>query len=592
MRRMRRSIQWPVVGAFALAAFLLGFVGFSRFFSALGEPRSPWDVLYLTLQLFVLESGSVWGPVPWELQVGRLLAPAVAGYAAVGALALLFREQFHRLRGRFFRRHVIICALGRKGFLLTKSLRARGERVIVIEEDAENDRMETAREHGAIVLVGDARDPRMLQKAGAIRARHLVSVSGEDGVNAEVAVQARSLVSGRRTSPLHCLVHVVDSDLCNLLRMQEIGRRKEGPFCLDFFNVFEGGARALLKEFPIQEHPEDPSVSECRMVVVGLGRFGENLIQQAARQWRREREETKIALSVVVVDQDATARVDALLGRYPWLAQICRFEAVNVSTESRTFAEAPFLFDDQGAPMMSFVFICVDDDSRGISAGLTLHRRLKHTGIPIVVRTAHGQGLASLLREDRIHAGEYSNLYAFGLLEHTCNPDLLFAGANEVLARAMHEDYVEDQDRLGQTPETNPVMVPWEDLGDGARESNRAQAAHIGVKLAAVGCDLSPLVDWDAERFAFDPGELELLARMEHDRWVEERRRDGWKLGPRKSDKKTSPHLIPWEDLGEETRELDRSFIRGLPRFLARAGFQIVRVRRSPSGVGQNPQGS
>ena len=588
---MRRSIQWPLVGAFALAAFLLGFVGFSRFFSAIGEPRSSWDVFYLTLQLFVLESGSVWGPVPWELQVGRLLAPAVAGYAVVGALALLFREQFHRLKGRFFRGHVIICSLGRKGFLLTRSLRARGERVIVIEEDAENDRMETAREHGAVVLVGDARDPRMLQRAGAIRARHLVSVSSEDGVNAEVAVQARALVSGRRTSPLRCLVHVVDPDLCNLLRMQEIGRGREGPFCLDFFNVFEGGARALLKEFPIHQHPEDPSVPDGHMVVLGLGRFGENLIQQAARQWRMEREDTGTALSVMVVDQDATALVDALLARSPWLAQVCQLEAENVSFESRTFAEAPFFFDDQGAPKVSFVFICVDDDAKGISAGLILHRRLKHTGIPIVVRTAHGEGLASLLREDRIQAGEYSNLHTFGLLERTCNPDLLFAGANEALARAMHEDYVRNQERLGQTPETNPVMVPWEDLGDGERESNRAQAAHIGVKLAAVGCDLGPLVDWDEKRFAFEPGELELLARMEHDRWVEERRRDGWRLGPRNAERKTSPHLVSWEDLSEEARELDRSFIRGLPRFLAQAGFRIVRVRRSPRGVGQNTEG-
>jgi hypothetical protein len=149
MGRVWRRIQWPLAACLAVAALVLGFVGFTRFFAALGEPRSGWDILYLTIQLFVLESGSVFGPVPWELQVARLLAPGVAGYATLGALGILFRDQFERFRVRFFRGHVVICALGRKGLLLAKSLRERGDRVVVVEEDAENDLIRTVREYRA-----------------------------------------------------------------------------------------------------------------------------------------------------------------------------------------------------------------------------------------------------------------------------------------------------------------------------------------------------------------------------------------------------------------------------------------------------------
>ena len=60
--------------------------------------------------------------------------------------------------------------------------------------------------------------------------------------------------------------------------------------------------------------------------------------------------------------------------------------------------------------------------------------------------------------------------------------------------------------------------------------------------------------------------------------WVEERKQAGWTRGPKDLEKKTSPHLVRWNQLDEDTREIDRVFIRGLPRFLARAGFQIVRV--------------
>ena len=83
MRPTRAYLQWILVALLGLAAFVLGVVGFTGFFAALGEPRSFWDVLYLTLQLFILESGSVSGPVPWELEVARLLAPTVAAYTAV-----------------------------------------------------------------------------------------------------------------------------------------------------------------------------------------------------------------------------------------------------------------------------------------------------------------------------------------------------------------------------------------------------------------------------------------------------------------------------------------------------------------------------
>ena len=66
------------------------------------------------------------------------------------------------------------------------------------------------------------------------------------------------------------------------------------------------------------------------------------------------------------------------------------------------------------------------------------------------------------------------------------------------------------------------------------------------------------------------------MAKMEHERWVKERLRDGWKFGPKKDiEEKVSPHLIPWNQLSDEIKEYDRVFIRKLPAFLAQNGFQI-----------------
>jgi len=591
MRRFWSGFRWPLVALVALLAFGLGFVGFTEFFLTTGEHRSPWDALYLTLQLFTLESGSISGPIPWQLQVARLLAPVVAGFAAFGALAVLFREHFDRFRTRFFRNHTVICALGRKGLLLAKSLRQRGDQVVIVEEDAENDLIDTARGYGAVVLLGDAREPQILEKAGVTRASHLVAVSGDDGVNAEVAVSARVLAAGRRGTSLSCLAHIVDPHLCTLLRMQEIGRKRTDPLRLEFFNVFESGARSLLGDYPVTGPGPEGGAPVGHVVVIGLGRFGENLVLQAARQWHGEFPDANRKIRITVVDHSADSLTAALAVRYPWLREACELTPVEVDFKAGEFTDLSFLFDAQGSLDVTTIYVCVDGDSKGISIALSLHRHVKDRRIPIVVRMVHGAGLASLFSEDRSGEEEFAGLHAFGLLDRMCNPDLLLAGDREVIARAMHEEYVRNQQAKddgdeAQTALPQPALAPWDQLSDDLKESNRAQAAHVGIKLAAVGCELSPLTAWDAEHFTFVPSELEKLAQMEHERFVEERIGAGWRIGTRDPDRKRSPYLVPWIDLEEEVRDLDRLFIRGLPKFLARTGFQIVRVA---GGDGEDP---
>jgi hypothetical protein len=65
---------------------------------------------------------------------------------------------------------------------------------------------------------------------------------------------------------------------------------------------------------------------------------------------------------------------------------------------------------------------------------------------------------------------------------------------------------------------------------------------------------------------------------MEHLRWVEDRLRQGWRLGPRRDVAgKRSPYLVPWDELSEEVRDLDRDSVRAIPRLVAELGLSIFR---------------
>ena len=70
-----------------------------------------------------------------------------------------------------------------------------------------------------------------------------------------------------------------------------------------------------------------------------------------------------------------------------------------------------------------------------------------------------------------------------------------------------------------------------------------------------------------------------VVAMLEHERWMKERQAAGWVLGPKDPERNISPYLVPWSELDEGIKEYDGLFIRGLPRFLARAGLQILRLQ-------------
>jgi hypothetical protein len=532
VQRWWQDYQWFLFGGVWLATLYLGYVGFAKHAAVQGESSSPLDLLYLTLQLISISSGAVSGPLSWELEVARLLIPALTVYTAARAFAALFRQQVQLARLWFLRDHVVICGASRKGFLLMKGFRERGDKVVIIERDEDNELLEQCWAQGAVVLNGDATDMALLRQAAVHRARCLISVCGDGGVNAKVAVRAQELAVDRERGVLTCIIHIVDPQLCDLLREREIGIEKVSRFRLELFNVFDRGARLLLQEIPAFDTADEERICPPHLLVVGLGRLGESLVVHAAKRWQEKCLSPDQRLRITVIDREADWKCESLDVRYPKLATVCDLVPRQMDIRSPEFQRAEFLYDSQHLCDIDWICICLDDDSLGLHTGLTLLRQIRQHKIPIVVRMVEDAGLATLLRGGYDSKGALENLHAFGLLDRTCTPDLVLGGTHEILARAVHEEYVRHQDQLGQTPQTNPLMVPWDSLPESKRESNRRQVDHIGTKLEAIGCGITSLTDWDAASFQFAPDETELMARMEHERWCEELRRDGWTYAP------------------------------------------------------------
>jgi ppGpp synthetase/RelA/SpoT-type nucleotidyltranferase len=144
----------------------------------------------------------------------------------------------------------------------------------------------------------------------------------------------------------------------------------------------------------------------------------------------------------------------------------------------------------------------------------------------------------------------------------------------EALAKAMHEEYrsKEKKSRL----ENDPVLAEWDELREDYRASNFSHIDHIEDKLKTIGMMIRKVEHGSSRLVQFTDSQLELLSEMEHGRWNVERLKSGWRLGAKNAEEKTTPYLVPWNELSEKIRDYDRDFVRTIPERLALVGYEIV----------------
>ncbi len=104
--------------------------------------------------------------------------------------------------------------------------------------------------------------------------------------------------------------------------------------------------------------------------------------------------------------------------------------------------------------------------------------------------------------------------------------------------------------------------------------SNMRQARNISDKLESVGLHLRKKTELGGlDRI---PEELvDILAEMEHEEWIASRTASGWIPGDKDTEAKRSPHLVPYDQLSEEIREIDRESIRIIPKLVHMIGMEV-----------------
>jgi len=549
--------RWLVVLVIAAVALILGYLGLDEYLSrhpTLPYGRGRLDILFYDLQLYVLNSGPAEGagPFPVTLGIARFLAPATTAVATVEAVRLLLSEQLRHWSSAYASRHAIVTGDGPIAVELARRLRAEYHKVVLVS--ATPAAAEQVRAHRLLDVSGDPTDAITLRAAGLRHANVLYACAELSTTNAATALRARE-ISQAYGRPLSVFAQVRDAEISTALTARRIGVKDDSSFRLDFFAVEDTAARVLLDKHPLAPDGTRPA----QVVIVGFGRLGRAVLHEIAR-----RPHPAGSLLQVSIRGEGIEALPHFLDRFPVVGRNCEV----------TCDDAPQqLPRDEPA----LTFICLPNNDDALNAGLAAAHAMTNRSDHVVICMSEPSPFGAVLSSQKALLDDAEGrLTIFEVIEEACVPERIREDLIDQLARAIHQAYVKSCEARGESLLVNPSMKKWEDLPDHLKQANLAQAADIGIKLDTIGCVVVPESATNPH-FAFSDAETELLAKLEHERWVEERKGQGIVYG-RVREGNQHPDLVDWQYLSEIAQNKDRAAIRELPTILWQAGFQILRL--------------
>lgn len=171
----------------------------------------------------------------------------------------------------------------------------------------------------------------------------------------------------------------------------------------------------------------------------------------------------------------------------------------------------------------------------------------------------------------------------FGAMTDVIHAAGIMSETADKAERDWHEAY------LALKP-TSLAAVPWDQLNEDYRLSNRRAVAHTYAKLYDAGFDLRGWLavanPWEelpalalGEALYRNEAELTRLAELEHERWNADRRLLGWRFAATKdADRKMHPCLVDFTTLPADIQQYDIELIQNLNKILPRKKAGMKRL--------------
>jgi TrkA-N domain len=464
---IRELDRWSglVILLLGLAVLFCGSIGFGE--THQGTIDSIPVALYETIQLFALSPDPIdLNKSPW-LKVAMVCATLLVVTVAAKGIGLLFHQSCVDIQLRLTSGHIVILGLGRIGRQLIEDLVKLGDKrtIVVVEPDEHNSNVPWVRDHGAIVLIGDATKWDSLQAAQVQKADEVFVVTGSDECNIESVIEIRDILKrngrtdwiGRPRKVLRCHVHILDRDIAEIVRAKsnaleepakadEIAASNDAALIdVEVFNALERTTRRLLEEIATSTFGGQlmrPVADDefAHFIVLGFGEFGQTLALKLAELAHFENCKR---IRMTILDHEIKQKSNSFIARHPkfgppfgaienwqfkpncddWsersygpadtvepkkdcegIEYVCNAQYMEYieAIDPKFLAGVDRSIQEQGAKPV--ILVCFEDDRQNFSIGERLLDRVKtfERGCPIFVWIPRQRELSKLLSDQKV----------------------------------------------------------------------------------------------------------------------------------------------------------------------------------------------
>ncbi|MEH6625039.1 MAG: RyR domain-containing protein [Motiliproteus sp.] len=374
----------------------------------------------------------------------------------------------------------------------------------------------------------------------------------------------------------------------HIINSMNIGKKN---IRVHIINSTESSARLALREHPLDCKPTAADAdARVTLIIDGWNGFAQALFFQALRVAYYPSRPTRI----VVVDEAIPYVKNLIQQASPALLK-------NTDPYLQEMLEISFIESSQQLVNLDFnnngcvtIAVCGSDNDQVIARTIAYQQQPLPGLHQVYIETPDNSGYRKTL--------EYLSTPGIELiLVGSKSETFELAEWLDAPAKLLHLRYLEQRESRGERLESvsggyvSKSDYDWDNLDEVRHDWNRASADHVEIKIRALADfyglprefrrsasgklmmseELSKNVMGMIDHVARTPHEfrddVELLARIEHDRWSGERFAEGWAFGVAKDEKaKLSPYLVDYRELSEEIKRYDReAVVEVLQHFIA-----------------------
>jgi len=542
---------------------------FSGIFGFILEGSGPLKSLYHTLQLFVLEADVSYLDKNIFLTIAFFSCPLLTVTAVINLIWYYAKGGINILRISRLKDHIVICGLTRISFLLARDFLKEGKKIVVIDYLEQNPLVQELSKSGVFYIDGDSRNRLKLSHAHISKAKYILVYSPDDNINIEISKTIYQVINEKKdkvkvsqTHLVKVFIHIADYFNLEIFKSYIEAEIDSSNIQIDYHatNLYTKAASKVIDDLSPDKYVDIKEKDQIEVLIQPLNEMGYALLTEVAHMYHFPNlGKTKIH----VVDDDINERKRYLLNKLPMIDQIVDLE----------FHEKSVFYcgtETQDISRITTLFLSENADSENLIYSKRLRQRFFDlTGkldFPYLGVVLHEDSTIAELFENITTEADFLVIRMFNLYSDFSSKKIVIENKEHYdrIAMQIHNLY------LDQHLDPNDLIKSWDKLTDAQKDFNRYPARHFPIKLRYLGLDpgeLQPGTGFNNSDLNINDSQIEIIGRMEHNRWVAEKLLTGFVKGKHLSDQelqnklksklKYHKDIRDWEELTVKDKSKD-----------------------------------